>query len=220
MFSGRYKALPVDGNGNGYLKAVCDYVHLNPVRAGLIRPEEPLQSYVWSSYPLYLQDPARRPVWLRVDRLLGEWGIPKDSSAGRRQFAGQMEARRRSQGDGEYEPQGWYLGNEEFRQELLAQVSVQASPRHTGVEVEQSAQAKAERILREELHALGWGAQELERFRKGDGRKVRIAARLRRETTMTLAWIAERLRMGTPGHVCCLLFRKDKNEAGSENKLF
>ena len=35
LFSGRYKALHVDGSGNGYLKAVCDYVHLNPVRAGL-----------------------------------------------------------------------------------------------------------------------------------------------------------------------------------------
>jgi hypothetical protein len=26
LFSGRYKALPVDGSGDGYLKAVCDYV--------------------------------------------------------------------------------------------------------------------------------------------------------------------------------------------------
>ena len=32
VFSGRYKALLVDGSG-GYLKTVCDYVHLNPVRA-------------------------------------------------------------------------------------------------------------------------------------------------------------------------------------------
>jgi len=30
---GRYKALIVDGSGNGYLKTVCDYVHLNPARA-------------------------------------------------------------------------------------------------------------------------------------------------------------------------------------------
>jgi len=29
LFSGRYKALVVDGGGNGYLKTVCDYVHLN-----------------------------------------------------------------------------------------------------------------------------------------------------------------------------------------------
>ena len=32
VFSGRYKALLVDG-GRGYLRTVCDYVHLNPVRA-------------------------------------------------------------------------------------------------------------------------------------------------------------------------------------------
>src|SRR6476469_4313493 len=39
LFSGRYKALIVDGSGNGYLRAVCDYVHLNPVRANLINAE-------------------------------------------------------------------------------------------------------------------------------------------------------------------------------------
>ena len=30
VFSGRYKALIVEGSGNSYLKTVCDYVHLNP----------------------------------------------------------------------------------------------------------------------------------------------------------------------------------------------
>ena len=73
-----------------------------------------------NDYPLHLQEAAQRPAWLRVDRLLGEWGIPKDSAAGREQFAGQMEARRRAEGVGGYEPQGWCLGSEEFRQELLA----------------------------------------------------------------------------------------------------
>jgi hypothetical protein len=33
LFAGRYKALLVDGSGNVYLKTVCDYAHLNPVRA-------------------------------------------------------------------------------------------------------------------------------------------------------------------------------------------
>src|SRR3974390_3934623 len=81
LFSGRYKAIPVDGSGNGYLKTVGDYVHLNPVRAGLLAAEQPLQTYRWSSYRQYLQAPSARPAWLRVDRLLGEWGIPKDSPA-------------------------------------------------------------------------------------------------------------------------------------------
>ncbi len=36
LFSGRSKSLVVDGSGDGYLKTVCDYLPLNPVRAGLL----------------------------------------------------------------------------------------------------------------------------------------------------------------------------------------
>jgi hypothetical protein len=172
LFSGRYKALPVDGSGKGYLKAVCDYVHLNPVRAGLIAPEQPLESYCWSSYPLYLEEASKRPRWLRVDRLLGEWGIPRDSQAGREEFAGRMEARRRAEGTGEYEPRGWCLGSEEFRQELLAQVSQMATPQDGGEEVRQSALVKAQWIAQEELDALGWAAEDLQGRRKSDPQKV------------------------------------------------
>ncbi|HYV27897.1 MAG TPA: transposase, partial [Candidatus Eisenbacteria bacterium] len=100
LFSGRYKALVVDGSGNGYLKSVCDYVHLNPVRAGLLRPQEPLEAYRWSGYPLYLSDSSPRPQWLRVDRLLGEWGIRWDEPGAGRQFSALMEARRQAELDG------------------------------------------------------------------------------------------------------------------------
>jgi hypothetical protein len=52
-----------------------------------------------------------------------------------------------------------------------------------------------------------------------------MAARLRKETTMTLAWIGQHLQMGAPGHVSCLLYRKERTTAegsdgGSENKWF
>ena len=77
LFSGRYKALIVEDSGNGYLKTVGDYVHLNPARAGLLGPEQPLASFPWSSYPRYLSGPAQRPAWLRVERLLGEWAYPR-----------------------------------------------------------------------------------------------------------------------------------------------
>jgi hypothetical protein len=43
--------LVVDGSGNGYLKTVCDYVHLNPAWAKLLGVEEPLRAFAWSSYP-------------------------------------------------------------------------------------------------------------------------------------------------------------------------
>src|SRR4051794_1443100 len=45
LFSGRYKALLVDGSGNGYLKTACDYVHLNPARAKLLRNNQKLSEF-------------------------------------------------------------------------------------------------------------------------------------------------------------------------------
>ena len=99
VFSGRYKALIVEGEGDGYLKTVCDYVHLNPVRAHLLRSEERLLSYPWSSLGWYLAAPGHRPGWLRVDRLLGEHGIGRDTAGGRLEFERRMEGRRLAEAD-------------------------------------------------------------------------------------------------------------------------
>ena len=49
LFSGRYKSLLVDGSGSGYLKTVCEYVHLNPVRARLLKPGQRVAEYPWST---------------------------------------------------------------------------------------------------------------------------------------------------------------------------
>jgi putative transposase len=207
LFSGRYKALIVEGSGNGYLKTVGDYVHLNPMRAGLVAPEQALCSFPWSSYPAYLAGPAQRPVWLRVDRLLGEWGIPKDSVAGRQVFAERMEWRRHGELEGEFKAleRGWYLGGEEFRQELLAQVKERPGPSHFGEAVQEAAKAGAERLAVAALGRLGWTEQDLKGKRKGDPAKVQLARELRRKTTMPVAWIAQRLCMGTRAHVAWLL---------------
>jgi hypothetical protein len=96
LFSGRYKALLVDGSSAGYLKTVCDSVHLNPARAGLPSSQQPLSRFRWSSYPQYLKGAKRRAFWLRVERVFGEHGIRKDSPAGRAQFEKRMEARRQA----------------------------------------------------------------------------------------------------------------------------
>ena len=46
----------------------------------------------------------------------------------------------------------------------------------------------------------------LEARRKGDGEKLKLAIRLRRETAVTVKWIAERLRMGAWTHFNHLLY--------------
>src|SRR5260370_30023542 len=63
VFSGRYKALLVDRSGSGYLKTVCDYVHLNPARAKLLSARQRLSEFRWSSYGEYLKGRAARPAW-------------------------------------------------------------------------------------------------------------------------------------------------------------
>lgn len=212
LFSGRYKALIVDGSSIGYLKTVCDYVHLNPARAKLLRPEQPLRTYRWSSWPEYLKSPSKRWPWLRVDRLLGEYGIGQESAAGRRRLEQMLEAKRWEEAGENYRPirRGWYFGGESLKQKLLEEVSAKSGPFHYGEELRESAAAKAERIMAEELKRRKWNAESLTTRRKGDPVKIAIARRLRRETTMTLAWIADRLRMGTKTHLAHLLYWNDR----------
>ncbi len=207
LFAGRYKALVVEGSGSGYLRSVCDYVHLNPVRAQLLTATAPLETFPWSSYTCYLAALKERPPWLRVDRLLGEKGIPKDSAAGRREFARQMECRgeQESSADHQVVRRGWFLGSEEFRRELLLSASERSGGSHYGSDRFQSSPERAQRMVAQELKRLGWDQGEWARRRKGDPHKVALARRLRVETTMSLAWIAERLRMGSWSYVSNLL---------------
>ena len=212
LFSGRYKSLIVDGSGSGYLKSVGDYVHLNPARAKLVAADAPLKSFAWSSWPAYLLARLKRPAWLRVDRLLGEWGIPEDSPAGRQRLERALEERRGAEEGEEFKPirRGWCLGEEKFREELLTQMSERMGAEHYGEELAETAEALAELIIAEELKRGRWQEAELKTRPKGDSVKVALAERLRAETTMTVGWIAERLAMGTRGYVNHLLYRRRK----------
>ena len=70
-----------------YLRTAGDYVHPNPVRAGLLKVEERLRAYPWSSFGAYLAAAEHRPGWIRGDRLLGEHSILRDTPEGRQETA-------------------------------------------------------------------------------------------------------------------------------------
>ena len=59
-----------------YLWTVTRYVHLNPVRAGIV--EQPA-AWAWSSYPGYAHR-GRRLKWVAYDELLASWGGAFDGS--------------------------------------------------------------------------------------------------------------------------------------------
>src|ERR1035441_4146850 len=62
--------------------------------------------------------------------------------------------------------------------------------------------------------------QDLHGRRNSHPQKVRIAARLRRGTTMTLEWVANRLCLGAPTHVASLLQRRNPEGRNSGETLF
>jgi putative transposase len=200
VFSGRYKSQIVDGSGNGYLRTVCDYVHLNPVRAELLASDERLLAYPWSSLPLYLAAPAHRPNWIRIDRLLGEHGLEQDTPVARQEFERRMEVRRCQEMDSvdlKAFRRGWCVGSKEFKAEMLEKMEGRLGAHHSGELRMESAEVKADKIISEELRRLGWKRRELANRRKSDPAKLAIAARLRRETTLTLKDITARMHLGT-----------------------
>jgi hypothetical protein len=114
---------------------------------------------------------------------------------------------------------GWCLGGEAFRRELLEQVSVGPGASHFGEAVREAEEVRAERLVKEGLRRLGWRESDLKCRRKGEPKKVALARELRSQTTMPLAWVAQRLSMGSRGYLAWLLGQKGKGKAaGSRNQ--
>jgi len=112
-FEGRFKALHVDRDA--YLLAVCRYVDLNPVRAGLVESPE---QWVWSSYRAHTGC-IRSPPWLATAELHGAvmGQVPADAAqaeAACRRYAGWVDAGRGAQLWRESLRDGLYLGGEAF----------------------------------------------------------------------------------------------------------
>lgn len=221
LFAGRYKSLLVDGSDDMYLRVACDYVHLNPVRARMLGEGMSLADYAWSSFPEYLKPTRKRASWLRVDRLFGELGIRQDNNKGRREFGAIMAARCLEEGHAEEElwkgiRRGWKLGAEDFVERLvgMGHGEVGNAVIHTSEALEETMEQKARGIVREFLQKRGLGLEEFRSLRKGHSEKILLAAKLRQNTTMTMAWIARELNAGVPQTLWRALW---KNRIKSDN---
>lgn len=230
VFQGRYKSVPVNGEETGayYFRIVADYIHLNPARAGLAGGAGgKLVDYKWSSLGAYAKGVG--PDWMVTERVLRAFELAEDGR-GRRAYVAWLEARVAEDG-GKINDEaqaalrrGWYLGEESFKDKLLAMVDRARrgdKPRKakTGV-ASAHGEGEAERLIKEcgKVMGLPTEKRELERLRKSDERKVLLAAVLRKRTAVGVNWIAERLAMGHPGSVSRLLGGMQK-EAGWKKKI-
>ncbi len=117
------------------------------------------------------------------------------------------------------EKTGWQIhafclmsGSEQFRADMLEYIERQRGKWHYGSELCESSQAKAEHLIGEALRNEGIPDEQLGLWRKGRPFKIKLAARLRAQST----GLPKRLRMGTRGHLAHLIYLHE--HAHSENQ--
>jgi REP element-mobilizing transposase RayT len=214
LFQGRYKALVVESGTAHYFSVVSTYIHLNPARAALFDLHRGrLEDYTWSSYPGYLQ-PDRRQQWLCVERVLGAYDLA-DDRRGRLEYRRFMEEQvagivsgddcAEADQDRSRIRRGWYLGSESFVDSLLDRLdgirSAKASGSLAGDAVDEHEERQAERLLEIGMMRLSLSSESLGVLAKGASEKRVLAWYVRSRTTVSNAWLAQRLSCGHPGNI-------------------
>lgn len=221
LFQGRYKALPVAPEEDGYFLQLSTYIHLNPVRARVVkRAMSSLAEYNWSSYPAYLKAPSRRDPWVEVSRVLADLGVA-DTASGRRRYREYMERRRVECGEraGRQELEaewgeirrGWYLGSESFREQVQGLVGkvVEGHSRssYSGPSRVAHDEARAAELLELGKNELLLDDSDLSLMRKSATEKQVLAWWVRKQTVVSNRWLAENLRMGHAGNISKMVRR-------------
>lgn len=207
LFQGRYKALPVPGEG-GYFSEVAGYIHLNPARIkGYDFKRDWLEGHKWSSYPVYVNK-AKRPDWLCMERVLAGRKL-KDTPGGRRKY-GLLIRKKLLEMSRSDEPwvdeewvqirRGWCLGDETFREDMKELVggTLKGKRRdsYSGGGVHEHDEKMAERLIRLGMEALGISEAVLYKQPKGSAEKYGLAWLVRKNTCVRNGWIKARLVMG------------------------
>lgn len=199
VFQGRYKALVVEPDATG---AVCHYIHLNPVRAGLV-PLATLAQWPWTSLPA-LMNIRQRPVWYSPQPALAHAGGLDDTTMERKRYLfylGWLQEDDAGQKALEFDrmSKDWAVGPRAFKKELLRV--------HQHLEVRRGRKEAGPRELSIELwtEQIALYLATLKKTRrdtvtdaKGAPWKVAVASAMKTATTASNPWLAQQLGMGSP----------------------
>ncbi|MDP0496319.1 MAG: transposase [Verrucomicrobiota bacterium JB024] len=208
VFQGRYKALLVAPGAP--FTGVVNYVHLNPVRAGLCAVED-LSDYALGSYGRFFQ--KNRPDWLVRREFLDQLRLP-DSLKGMNAYAkilalaDERDPAKREALDREY-CRGWLIGDAAYRKHILARMSgLELRGSHRGEDVRALKEHRWEQALAEQLRLHEKSPADLARAPKSADWKIAIARHMRTHTRATNPWLATKLSMGHPSRVSNLIYER------------
>lgn len=197
VFQGRYKALLVEDEY--HLARVCDYIHLNPVRAGVV-PVNSVGDYRGSS--LWIRLRKSPPDWLhaadglpslQLESVPDPW--PRYLLHLRRVAATADDDRLQTCAYSE----GWAIGTTGWRKALARQhAHLALAPEMTAAEIAEIKCVRWQEALDAALKCAGKSLAEAASAPKGANWKISIARELRAKVAAPYRWIATALTMGHP----------------------
>lgn len=200
LFQGRYHALLVEDASA--LARVVDYIHLNPVRAGVV-PAERMAEFRWSGLRRFLQ--SGRPKEMHCIDWLGHHGFD-DTISGMQQYVSYLvdlakdEVEQKRLGLDKLSA-GWAIGTHGWRQQVAKDhARLALNPGLEAKELRDFKELRWAEILGVELGQVGKTKEDIKNDIGGARWKISIAIKLR-ESSAPYAWITQALDMGKVGSV-------------------
>ena len=212
LFQGRFKALVLENEG--VWARVADYIHLNPLRAGIVEAEH-LAQFRWSSLGRFVQGDCFQGLeasgWLETQGLSNQG---EDWQQYLRYLA-QKHASESGKPSREWSSftRGWAIGSKDWKRQL-AEKSAQAedtAPNAEYLEPKEMQELRWETRFAELLREAGLESSDLEGSRKQPVWKWRIADRMQQEMGVPLVWLAGALKIGRTAILRMALWRMRQN---------
>jgi len=216
LFENRYKSILCDEDN--YLLALVRYIHLNHVRAGVVKTIEELDRYPWSGHRTIIGK-AKYP-WMDVESVLSQFGDTRRNAANEyRRFMREGVAQGKVSeltGGGLIRSQGGWSQvlsvrrrgqKEDFDQRILGggqfvnQILKEAEDRQLRQLKHKRLGKTIQKIIDEECRRSGINPHELQgggKRRKVSGTRATIALRGREELGLSAAAIARHVGVSTP----------------------
>lgn len=210
VFQGRYHALLI--KPGIHLSRVVNYIHLNPVRAGLVAIEG-LTNFRWSSLHRFVA--GRCPAFLISCRWLGDLGIsgalPNSWPLYRERLAAEVG---RDKEDSEPLDRGWAVGDQGWKAKIAEEYRprVEAALARRPAHLSELIEASWSRELEIALQRAGKTSADAARDLKAAPWKVAIAASMRNGTSATNQWIASKLHIGSANALSVYLSRLRRDQ--------
>lgn len=197
LFQGRYKSLQVEPGK--HLLQLVSYIHLNPVRAHIVKIGE-LKKYPFSSLPKYFM--KKRPSFFHCRDWLYDVGKLVDNRSGWLRYMDHLKFacttnRKEIEKIHRQMTWGWCIGSNDYKEALVKDYRERKELLHIkGEELQEWNELNWKYTLERCLQKLKKSKEDIRNDKKSVEWKLAVAVKLKYETSATNSWISERLNMG------------------------